>query len=236
MLIGLESVVMNSRFSHRNFVAAKAAALALLMAVSGASASVSEPLGSAEREQATNDLRVLVETARTAWAYAEDKEEHFDVNLPRLLQQGNAAIATCRTRREVLELFDEIVAGLKDGHATLNHPELYERGVRRNLPGRLVDTKEGVVLGKDLVISWNGRAMDEEIRLASRRVYASTPGQRRSLALKSLESGVADSSVRLTLKHPDGVITETNLTYGYALSTAEVEKIFRSSRSASIVP
>ena len=66
MLIGHESVVMNSRFSHRDFAAAKAAALALLMAVSSASASVSEPLGSAEREQATIDLRVLIETARTA--------------------------------------------------------------------------------------------------------------------------------------------------------------------------
>jgi len=196
---------------HHEFVVATGAAL--LMTVFCPSSSPSEQLGSAQREQATNDLRVLIETARTAWAYAEDKERHFDVSLPRLLQEGNVAIANCQTKLDVLEVYDEVVAELKDGHASLKHPDLYRSGHRRGLPHRLVDTKDGVALGKDLVVSWNGRAMDEEIRQASRRAYASTPRQRRSLAVKSLESDMADNSVSLKLKRSDGQITETNLTY-----------------------
>jgi hypothetical protein len=193
--------------------------LALLAPALRGAAVSSVPLDTAEREKATNDLHILIETARTAWAYAEDKEEHFDVSLARLLKDGDLAISNCRTKRDVLEVFDEIVAGLQDGHASLKHPELYEGGARRCLPNQLIDTKDGVVLGQDLVVLWNGRPIEEEIRTASRRVYASTPGQRRSLTIKSLESQIAGSSVRLTLKRPDGQIFETNLIYSQVLPT-----------------
>jgi C-terminal processing protease CtpA/Prc len=205
--------------NHRRFAVRQVVVLALLVEPLHGSASSAELFGSAEREQATNDLRILVETARSAWAYAEDKEEHFDVSLPRLLEEGNVALAGCQTKRDVLGVFDEIVAGLKDGHASLKHPDLYESGVRRRLPLRLVDTKEGVVFGKDLVVLWNGRTIEEEIRVASRRIYASTPGQRRILTLKSLETGTTNDRLRITLKRPDGQITETNLTYSRARPT-----------------
>ncbi|MBE0540941.1 MAG: hypothetical protein IH623_06115 [Verrucomicrobia bacterium] len=170
----------------------------------------------AQRAQATNDLNLLVETARTAWAYTDDKREHFGVNLQLLLEQGNASIATSQTRQEALGVFREIVAGLKDGHASLSHPELDGKEIRRPLPQRLVDTRDGVVFGKDLVLRWDGLDLEEQIRAASRRVYASTPGMRRISAIRSLETGGADSRVRITVKRPGGQITETNVHYSAA--------------------
>jgi len=104
----------------------------------------------------------------------------------------------------------------------LSHPDLYGSKVRRSLPYRLVDTREGIIFGKDLVVLWSGREMEEQIRNASRRIYASTPGQRRSLALRSLETSDSNEQVRITLRRPDGQVNETNITYGAAWPTEPV--------------
>ena len=214
---------MGLQKSHFSLSVSRMAALALLLTASPA---ISAPPEVPDLAQATNDLRVLLETAQTAWAYADDKAEYFDVKFPRLLRDGTAAIAKCRTRREVLEVFDETVAGFKDGHASLRHPDLYDNVPRRSLPDRLVDTREGVLLGTNLVLAWNDQPMEEQIQAASRRVYASTPGQRRSLTLKSMEKDVANHSVRLRLKQPGGLIVETNFVFNRT-RPAEPFAVFR---------
>jgi C-terminal processing protease CtpA/Prc len=188
-------------------------ALGVVLLAAEIGASAPEVIDGAQRERARNDLNVLIETARLAWAYAEDKQEHFEVNLQRLLTNGMAALGGCRTKREVLELFRETVAELKDGHAGLNHPELRRNQILGTLPHRLVDTKDGVVLGKDLVVLWNGQPMEDQIRLASKSTCASTPGMRRMLALRSLETSGSNDAVRVTLRRADGQVIQTNLVY-----------------------
>ena len=83
---------MSSPRHHRRLAGGRAVALALLLVAAGCSAPAAETLDPAQRTQATNDLTLLIDTARSAWAYAEDKAEHFDVSLDRLQREGNAAI------------------------------------------------------------------------------------------------------------------------------------------------
>ena len=68
---------MSLRTRHFQFGYHLALAFAVLLAGGHRSAHPAEALDNARRAQATNDLNILIETARTAWAYAEDKEEHL---------------------------------------------------------------------------------------------------------------------------------------------------------------
>src|SRR5512143_3445077 len=68
------------------------------------------------REGAKGDLKVLIETAKSAWAYADDKKENFGVDLEQLSAMAVSRFDSCRDQTEVFEVLREVVAALKDGH------------------------------------------------------------------------------------------------------------------------
>ena len=61
------------------------------------------------------DLKVLIETTRRAWAYAEDKREHFGVDLDQLSTLAASRIGNCTNKQQAFEVLSDVVAGLKDG-------------------------------------------------------------------------------------------------------------------------
>jgi C-terminal processing protease CtpA/Prc len=184
-----------------------------VLAFSFAGEGSAEPFGPAQREQGTNDLAVLIETAQRAWAYAEDKQEHFGVDFSRLRDQGGAAIAESQNQRDVLLALRDVVAGFNDGHASLTHPGLRRAGPLRKLPLPLVDTKEGIVHATNLIVLWKGRPIEEAIQAEARHVFASTPGMRRSLALRRLENGATNEVAPVTLRQASGRTFESVLEY-----------------------
>lgn len=203
------------------------ATAAPLLAILGEGKGSIEPFGRAQREQATNDLAKLIETAQRAWAYAEDKELNFDVDFARLLEQGGAAISRSQNQRDVLQALRDVVAGFKDGHASLTHPDLRRDLPLRKLPHPLMDTKEGVAHGTNLVVLWKRRPIEEAIAAEARHVFASTPGMRRSLSLKRLENGAANEIVPVTLKQPGGRLAESMLEYSALPSKTAAPLEFR---------
>ncbi|HVR76199.1 MAG TPA: hypothetical protein VMT52_17850, partial [Planctomycetota bacterium] len=87
--------------------------------------------------QMESDLEQLVAVLGRAWAYAQDKREHFGVDLGSLLEEHRALIEGTKTRRHFLDIVVRLVAALRDGHAwaTINGVPLFPR---RRWPFHLV--------------------------------------------------------------------------------------------------
>ncbi|MBI4601496.1 MAG: hypothetical protein HY721_05970 [Planctomycetes bacterium] len=164
--------------------------------------------------QMESDLEQLVAVLGRAWAYAQDKREHFGVDLGSLLEEHRALIEGTRPRRQFLHIVALLVAALRDGHAWATIP-----GVplfpRRRLPFQLVDTVDGLIVERvapaaaprpavgDRLLAAGGRAIEDLVAEASLRAPASTDGMRRRAAIASLHFTEA-SRFEATFEPPAG--------------------------------
>ena len=64
-----------------------------------------EVASGATRQAALGDLKMLIETARSAWAYAEDKRENFGVNLDQLNTLAASQSGTAGIKAKLLRFF-----------------------------------------------------------------------------------------------------------------------------------
>jgi C-terminal processing protease CtpA/Prc len=165
------------------------------------------------REGAKGDLKVLIGTTKSAWAYLDDKKENFGVDLDRLSASAVSRFESCKAKTEVFEVLREVVAGLKDGHAFVRLRDLKPATASGCVKGRFRDTREGVVFEKQLVLQWNGCDVQDELKLLTKQVYASTPGMARQLALEKLTYGPLNQTVRVKLKSVSGAEEEKLLRF-----------------------
>ncbi len=167
----------------------------------------------ATRQAALGDLKMLIETARSAWAYAEDKRENFGVDLDQLDTLAASQIRNCRDKGEAFEVLRSVVAGLKDGHASLRRPDQNPSSATGRIKGKFCDTREGLVYEKELILQWNGRNVQEELDRLIKRAYASTPGMARKLAIRNLAYGPLNQTIHVKLKGATGSDEEKVLRY-----------------------
>jgi hypothetical protein len=172
-----------------------------------------EPPIEATREGAIGDLTLLIQTAKSAWAYADDKKENFGVDLDRLNALAASQIRNCRDKGEVFEILRGVVAGLKDGHASLRLRDQDSPDATGRIKGSFCDTREGIVYEKQLVLQWNGRNVQEELEPLIKRAYASTSGMARRLAIQKLAYGPLNQTIRVKLKGAAGPEMEKVLRY-----------------------
>ncbi len=165
------------------------------------------------REGARGDLKVLIETAKSAWAYADDKRENFGVDLDRLNTLAASQLRTCTNESEAFEILRNVVAGLKDGHASLRLREQNAPVETGRIRGRFCEAREGLVYDKQLILQWNGRNVEEELQPLIKRAYASTPGMARRLAIQKLPYGPLNQTIRVKLKSVTGHEEEKVLRY-----------------------
>jgi len=173
----------------------------------------------ATRQGAIGDLKILIETAKNAWAYADDKRENFGVDLDHLGAVATSQISKCKDKGEAFEALGNVVAGLKDGHASLRLRDQNPPVRTGRIRGRFCDTREGLVYEKQLILQWNGRNVQEELELLIKRAYASTPGMARGLAIQQLAYGPLNQTVRVKLKSITGSEEEKMLRYEEELET-----------------
>lgn len=156
------------------------------------------------REPAIADLKLLVETTRRAWAYAEDKRENFGVDLEQLSSLAESRIRSCRDKEEAFEILRDVVCGLKDGHASLRLREQSGSAKTGRIKGNFRQTREGLVFERQLILRWNGRDPQEELASLTAHVFASTPGMARQLALGRLARGPLNQVAHARLKSSEG--------------------------------
>ncbi len=172
-----------------------------------------EPPVATVREGAMRDLELLVKTVQDSWAYVEDKRTNFGVDLERLKSLAATEIQSCSNKSEAFDALRGVVVGLKDGHASLRVPEPHGGSGAGRLPGRWFDTQEGIVYGKQLVAGWNGGSVQDVLASLAPKVYASTPGMARHLALQKLPYGTLNGTVHLKLRQINGVEEEKAFRY-----------------------
>jgi C-terminal processing protease CtpA/Prc len=180
------------------------ALISLLSIVTGEAvpAAVAEPPGAEApftRQQMEEDLRQLAAVTRRAWAYAEDKQANFGVDVDRLLAEALGRLDGVTTRADFAGVLAEFMAGLREGHAEVGVAHLEPVPARR-WPFRLAEVREGLIIvgldpsvGRDagldvgdLVKTIDGRPVEEYVRAAWRRTSASGDGARRKLAIARL--------------------------------------------------
>jgi C-terminal processing protease CtpA/Prc len=172
------------------------------------------------RDDCLADLAELARVAATEWSYADDKREHFGVDLERLRAEAEQALGAQPTRAEFAEVLRRFVAGMKDGHAGSSVPGVATSG-SRVWPFTVADTSDGVivdavaegtldVLPGQSLIAVDRKPLDVVIDEETRRGFASTDGARRVKALRSMRQTDA-ASVRCILKRPTGTLLEVEL-------------------------
>jgi hypothetical protein len=185
--------------------------LILLVAAMGVA---EEPTVQAVRQGAAGDLKILIDTTRRAWAYADDKREHFGVDLEQLSTSASSQIRNCTNRSEAFKLLRGVVAGLKDGHASLRLPDQGSSpDATARIKDSLHDSREGLVYGKQLVLRWNGQTAEEAMKSLMPRVFASTPGMARQLAIRKLPYGALNQTIRVRLRSLGGLEEERVLRF-----------------------
>lgn len=172
-----------------------------------------EPTVDAVREGAMSDLKVLIDTTRRAWAYADDKREHFGVDLEHLNTLAASQIKNCTNKEGAFEALRSVVAGLKDGHASLRLQNQGSPSETGRIRGSLREIREGLVYDKQLVLRWNGRNVEEELESLTKRSFASTPGMARRLAIRKLPYGPLNATVSVRLKSLSGSEEERMLRF-----------------------
>ena len=169
------------------------------------------------REDCLADLTELERLAGTEWAYADDKREHFGVDLERLRAEAEQALSAQPTRAEFAEVLRRFVAGMKDGHAGVTMPGV-ATSRSRVWPFTVADTSDGVivdtvaegtldVLPGQSLITVDRKPVEVVIEEERPRVFASTDGARRAKALRSMRQTDA-AQVRCILKRPTGTLLE----------------------------
>ena len=178
------------------------------------------PTDALAREDCLADLDELVRLAGTDWAYADDKRQHFGVDLERLRAEAEEALSAQPMRAEFAEVLRRFVAGMKDGHAGVTVPGVPTSG-SRVWPFSVSDTSDGVIVDAvaegtlDLepgqtLIAVDRKPVEVVIEEERPRVFASTDGARRAKALNSMRQTDA-AQVRCILKRPTGTLLELEL-------------------------
>ena len=171
------------------------------------------------REDCLADLAELTRLAATEWSYAEDKREHFGVDLDQLAAQAEQALSAQPTRAEFEAILRRFVAGMKDGHAGVTVPGVASGS--RVWPFTVADTSDGIVVDwvaegtPDILPGQSVLAVDRQpvelvIHDELQQVFASTDGARRAKALSSMRQTDA-ASVRCILKRPAGTLLEIEI-------------------------
>lgn len=185
--------------------------------VASTPAAPTDPLA---RDDCLADLAELARLAATEWSYADDKREHFGVDLDQLRAEAEQALSDRPTRAEFAEVLRRFVAGMKDGHAGVTMPGVATSG-SRVWPFTVADTSDGVIvdavaegtpdiLPGQRVLAVDRKPVEVAIEEETRRVIASTDGARRAKALRSMRQTDA-ASVRCILKRPTGTLLEVEL-------------------------
>lgn len=161
-----------------------------------AAVALAAPADELSRADVLADLDALQARIEASFSYAEDKREHFGVDVAALCSAAAAALPDAPTRRDALAAIASVIAGLKDGHAyatlpnaTLLPPYVLPlvfcettagpaiEHVSPELPAT-VDVRRG-----DVVIAIDGEPIEERVARLTTIAYGSTPGQLRSVAL-----------------------------------------------------
>ncbi|HZL99487.1 MAG TPA: S41 family peptidase, partial [Planctomycetota bacterium] len=172
------------------------------------------------REDCLADLSELARRAALEWSYADDKREHFGVDLERLRAQAEQSLSGQPTLAEFDESLRRFVAGMKDGHAGVELPGLPESRLRV-WPFTVADAVEGILVDAvaegtpdlkpgDLLLSADRRPIESVIADAMALTSASTDGARRVLALSAMRRTDAPT-VRCILQRPAGPLMELEL-------------------------
>ncbi len=189
------------------------AASALLLAV----ATAQQALPPLTQEQMAADLRQLAKETAAKWAYAEDRRKNAGIDVAQLAEAMIQRLPEVKDDAAFVALVCEIVSSLCDGHAFVAC-EGRERRPFRRWPFTVVDTADGLLVD-EVLPAWNGEPVDLRrgdvllevdgvpvagvIAAAERRTYASTPGDRRRWALRSVVFGDSDPR-RNQVRRDDG--------------------------------
>ena len=191
-----------------------ALACALTGIASGPSAGGQQAL---TRDDFLADLSELSRRAAADWSYADDKRDHFSVDLEALRSAAEASLGEQPTLDDFAAALEVFVAGMKDGHAGVLVPGHSNRR-SRVWPFTLADTADGLLvdavapglesIGRgDKLVAVDQRPVDVCLQEAMRRSFASTDGSRRERALENLRETEA-SGVRCVLETPAGRLVE----------------------------
>lgn len=144
----------------------------------------------------SGDLDVLRSAIHEKWAYLEDKEQNFGVEVDSLVSGAKLALPDFATPAAFHEIVLELVAALKDGHAAVETPGVAEPA--RRWPFRVAETDEGFVVidsGGSLeppagarVVDVDGMPIGKRLEQSERATIASTGGARRRKALLRLHA------------------------------------------------
>ncbi|MCC6996753.1 MAG: S41 family peptidase [Deltaproteobacteria bacterium] len=165
-----------------------------------------------QRGDMAADLEQLVVAAKQGWAYF-DHRRALGLDLDALLATTIDGLPPAAERADFALVVRRFVAALEDGHAWVATPGLTEQR-DRVWPFQLVDTREGVVVGRvsvglarprrgDALVAVDGVATGDLLAAAGQRTPASTPAMRRALALQSLRLTSARSHT-FTFRRPSG--------------------------------
>lgn len=172
------------------------------------------------RDDYRADLAELRRRAAAEWSYADDKREHFGVDLEALHAAAEAALGEQPTLDDFADALQVFVAGMKDGHAGVFVPG-HSRHRSRAWPFTLADTTDGLLvdavapgLGSisrgDKLLAVDQRPLQDWLEQALRRSFASTDGSRRQRALEAVRETEA-ARVRVVLESPAGRLAELEL-------------------------
>jgi C-terminal processing protease CtpA/Prc len=183
-------------------------ALGFLCVATGA-ATAQEPRQSFTRADYVADLAELTRLARERWSYAQHRSELSGVDLEALERVAVERVGDTPNESDFLHALEGYVAGMQDGHAwvawgrrTTIEPHGWPFHVREVREGFLIDAvAEGIhaVRPGDLLLRVDGRPVEELVRAAEARVFASTDRARRSAALRRIATWGPSPRVHLHL-------------------------------------
>ncbi|HEV8581842.1 MAG TPA: S41 family peptidase [Thermoanaerobaculia bacterium] len=189
-----------------------------------------------------NDRTTRLAAVALAWNVFQHFYPYFDVveaDWPAELRRALASAATDPDERAFLATLRGMVAALQDGHGNVY---LSSQEAAGQLPlfwevieGRLVVTQIGEGAGDlrpgDVVLSLDGRPVEQALSEAEKLVSGATPGWRRWRVVSRLTRGKRGETMRIDARHTDGetftaTLTRSLPTYGEgSLLEARPEKI-----------
>jgi hypothetical protein len=141
------------------------------------------------------DLRQLANVARRAWSYAEDKKQHFGVDLDRILQDKLNRVPAIQSDEDFHQLLREFIAEMKEGHADLSipgaspTPYAWPFTIRQTAQGYIIDRVlrdlDGPQVG-DRLLKVNGASMTLLHQRQMKIQPASSDGMRAFYGLRQL--------------------------------------------------
>lgn len=170
------------------------------------------------------DLLATFEVVRARWSYAEHRADLSGLDLDALEQEARDILGSPGTKLSFHLAMRRYIAGLEDGHAFVSFPlALFFEGHR--WPFSLVEVEEGIMIygvtevfdweedvlppnrrpqQGDLLLSVDGRPVDDWIRETEQAVYASSEASRRAEAVDHMVRTDTSSQRTFTFLSKDG--------------------------------